>query len=471
MKCLMIAVWLSICSAMFGQELVPFRPGTELFADDANIGSMSGVKRTIHPATKLEKPVLVADKPWEKSKVYIYGTVLRDEMSGQFRMWYNGGGMAYAISDDGITWTKPELNLHPQDGKPSNLLTVGHNNCFVLFDPADPDPGKRYKALDNTKMQNFVGFYSADGIVWKNYPQTPLVPYGSEISNGVRDPRTGRYHLYIRPYIPRHFPKNVNEKRLVAVTTSSDFVNWSEPKIIISPDDVDDSWVKNPEQRTEFYGMSGFPYGNQYLGLLPVFRITKIHETWDKGTQSRYEGPIDAQLVTSRDGLTWSRTQDRTPVIPTGPGEFDSGCIMNVAAVPVIVGDEIFYYYTALNTTHGGKAPPKKPTIALARWRLDGFVSLDAGDTEGVIETKPLDRGGALEVNADASNGRLLVEVLDSSGKPIDGFSAADCTPVTTESVRHKIAWKGGNSLPADKPVKLRFLLTNGSIYSYTIGS
>jgi len=451
-----------------GNTVDGFRPGTELFVDDVMIERSTGVTRTLHQATKLDHPVLEADKPWENGRTYIYGTVHRDEQTGKFRMWYSGGGMAYAVSDDGINWTKPELQFHKDNGKPTNLLITGQNLCFVLVDPADPDPSKRYKALDNTKMQNFVGFYSADGLEWKPYPQEPLVPYGSELANAVRDPKTGLYHLYIRPYIPRHFPKGMNEKRLVAVTTSSDFVNWSEPKLIITPDTEDDSWVENSEQRTEFYGMSGFPYGNQYLGLLPVFRITKIQEK--EPGQSRYEGPIDAQLVTSRDGITWERTAERKPVIPTGPHDYDAGCIMNIASTPVIMNDEIWYYYTALNTTHGGTAPPKRPTVALAKWRLDGFASLDAGAEAGVVQTKPIrGRAGTLQVNADAARGRLVVEVLDEAGNVVDGYSADECEVINSDSVRHTVKWGDKTALPAENAYRLRFTLTDASLFSYTI--
>jgi hypothetical protein len=449
----------------------PLRDGVELFVDDEHVARATGVTRTLHPARKLEHPVIEGDRPWEKGRVYLYGTVHRDEATGQFRMWYSGGGMAYALSDDGVHWTKPQLPYHRHNDQPTNLLTVGTNLCFVILDDAEPDPAKRYKMLDNTGHHNFIGFYSADGLVWNRYENEPLVPYGSEIANGVRDPRTGQYCLYIRPYLPRFFPKNVREKRLVSVTTSSDFINWSPPKLIIQPDEVDDQWVQNEVQRTEFYGMSGFPYGNHYLGLLPVFRITEIHDE-QQPLQSKYEGPIDAQLVYSRDGLSWRRTQERAAVIPTGPHDYDAGCIMNVANVPVVVGDELWYYYTALNTTHGGTLPPKRATIALAKWRLDGLVSLDAGDDEAVVETTLIaDRSGALEVNADASGGELRVEVLDARGTPLSGYAADQSTQINGDSVRHLVSWGGNAMLPGDQPYKLRFILQNASLFSYRIDS
>lgn len=469
MSSLLITLAAGVAQASAPQS---FRPGTELFVDDEMVAVSKNVTRTLHAAAKLPEPVLKPNKPWENGRIYIYGTVDRDEKSGKFRMWYSGGGLAYAESDDGVNWVKPELDYVLRDGKPTNLLYKGRNICFLINDIAEPDPAKRYKLLDNTEHHNFIGMYSADGMVWKEYERKPLVPYGSEISNGVRDPKTGQYFVYIRPYLPKPLPKNVNQKRLVSVITSSDFENWSEPKLIIQPDQPDDLWVKNEVQRTEFYGMSGFPYGNQYLGLLPVFKVEGIYKKEElTKLQSGYEGPIEGQLVTSRDGLTWQRTKERKPVIPPGPHQYDAGCIMNVASIPTIVGDEVWYYYTALSTTHGGKLPEKVASIALAKWRLDGFASLDAAEAEGVVETKPLNRTGKLQVNADASKGKLTVEVIDASGKPLPGYTASDCHVISTDNIRHAVRWGSNTELPSSGPVQLRFALTNASLYSYTIES
>ncbi len=455
------------CAAHAQVRVKPLTGAAELFVDDVTIHQMSGLQRTLHAAEKLEQPVLKSDKPWENGRIYIYGTVYRDPQTGKFRMWYSGGGLAYAESDDGVHWVKPELTYVLRDGKPTNLLLEGSNVCFVIIDPQAAEPDKTYKALDNTGHHSFNGFYSADGLQWHAYDKSPLVPYGSEISNGARDPKTGLYYVYIRPYLPKFFPKDNKEKRLVAVITSPDFVNWSEPKIIVEPDRVDDAWVNDEVQRTEFYGMSGFPYGSQYLGLLPVFRITTIQEKTEP-LMSRYEGPIDAQLVFGRDGLTWHRTADRTAVIPNGPYAYDAGCIMNVSSAPVIYDDEIYYYYTALSTTHGGKVPEKVASIALAKWRLDGFVSLDAVQ-KGTLETTTWrSGGGSLIVNANAADGRITVALLDpATGSPLPGYSARDCQSITTDSVRHHVRWSSNQALPSNRPFRIRFELEHASIYSY----
>ncbi|OAM87775.1 hypothetical protein OH491_08485 [Termitidicoccus mucosus] len=449
---------------------VPLRPGTELFVDDVNIIHKENVTRRTHAGSKPAAPVLVGDQPWENRRAYMSGLVVRDA-DGGFRMWYGTSGrLAYATSKDGLAWEKPLFSFVDHNGAKTNALVKKSNMLSVLLDVYETDPGKRYKAIfsNGIKEGGFFAYYSADGIEWKEYPGNPVIPYGSEMGNIVRDPRTKLYHAYIRPYTPKHFPKRLAEKRLGAVSTSTDFKNWSKPRVVLAPDKIDDAWCVKKDQRTEFYAMNGFPYGNSWLGVVPLFRITQILDKTDR-LQSRYDGPIEGQLITSRDGLEWRRMEVREPVIPSGK-EFDVS-VLDVATQPLIVGDEVWMYYTGITTTHGGPTPPKELAVCLAKWRLDGFASLDAKDKEGIVVTSAfqLARKGFLEINVDASKGRLVVEVLDAKGNLLPGYAAADAKVIASDGVRHQVGWAANDSLPADIGCMLRFRLTNAALYSYTI--
>ncbi|MCC6680775.1 MAG: hypothetical protein IT445_07720 [Phycisphaeraceae bacterium] len=468
----MAATWVVVLAAHLPAAANTLSGTSELFVDNVNVRSSSGLTYTIHAATKLEQPVLVPDKSWEDDRLYLNGTVLRDETTGQFRMWFGGGGLALATSMDGINWTKPQMTYVLKSGQPTNLLLTGSNLTYLIHDPDDPDPQYRYKLVDNIGTLGFRGWHSPDGLVWTEYAQYPLITVGSEMSNGIRDPKTGKYITYIRPNAPRPHPTNDSQKRRISVITSDDFLNWSSPQLILSPDAIDDAWVTDPDQRTEFYGMAGFAYGTQYLGLLNVFRITEIYENPEPG-QSQYEGPIDVQLVYSRDGLTWNRTDPRTTVITAGSlGSFDT-IIHNVASQPVIVGDEVYYYYNGLSTLHGGLTQDKVSTIGLAKWRLDGFASLDAGASGGFLETTEwmtADNLRQLVINADATGGSIRVVVVNASGQIISGYSFADSKPITGDSVRHVASWQNQSVLPEDGQVfRLRFYLQNASLYSYHV--
>ncbi len=155
-------------------------------------------------------------------------------------------------------------------------------------------------------------------------------------------------------------------------------------------------------------------------------------------------------------------------MIPNGPHGYDAGCILGVVNTPVIVDNEVWLYYTAITTTHGGFVPEKKITIARAAWRLDGWVSLDAGASGGIVETVPVETNGLrLTVNAEASRGELRTELLDASGTEIPGYSPDACIPICGDGVRQPVSWKGLDGVPLPGTIRIRWHLRNASIYSH----
>src|SRR5262249_32938230 len=136
------------------------------------------------------------------------GAVLRSviRVDGKYRMWYVAGSddglvnkvdtsfrPAYAESQDGIHWIKPELGLTEFAGNkrnnlvelspPLDMARLGSLVCFVLHEPEDKDPSRRYKMLiygryyettrkeeaerqSNTPTTVFP-FFSADGLRWR----------------------------------------------------------------------------------------------------------------------------------------------------------------------------------------------------------------------------------------------------------------------------------------------------------------
>ena len=262
------------------------------------------------------------------------------------------------------------------------------------------------------------------------------------------------------------------------------------------PDELDDAWCLDAGQRTEFYGMSGFVYGGQFLGFLPVFDVIKdargesgmpasvaadgskglhapavISESGAEIDQAPWDGPIAAQLVHSRDGLSWHRFEDRSPIIPRGePGSFGRRLYLCSADRPLIRGDEVWHYYTAVSTMHGGPMPPKTISIGLAKWRLDGFVSLDAGHFRwgkwrrcrcgfraragGQCGCKGRQLGGGGAVGRWRASARI-----HSRGLPGDRYRRR--TPIRA---------LGRGRAPSDRAaLRLRFHLQDAELYSFRI--
>jgi hypothetical protein len=151
-----------------------------------------------------------------------------------------------------------------------------------------------------------------------------------------------------------------------------------------------------------------------------------------------------------------------------GPaGSFDAGSVLT-ATQPLVVGDEIWLYYTGLDGLH--LAYPRKGYGALAKWRLDGLASLSNGGFDpAVITTKQMRvTGPTLLINADVK-GSLNVEILDTKGNIINGFDRQANTTLSGNKLDHIGAWTGQTGLESlmGKNVKLRFYLTGGDIYGF----
>lgn len=214
----------------------------------------------------------------------------------------------------------------------------------------------------------------------------------------------------------------------------------------------------------QFYQMPVFQYEDLYIGQLEAYH------TPPEEPHIRFFGTIDIQLAASRDGIRWERIGDRKPFVPNGPpGSIDSGEVY-MANAPVRVGDELWFYYSPSATEHGptGRSGP----ICLAKLRLDGFVSVDAGEDMGTLVTQPFTcEGDSLEINAQARGGLVAVAVLDGAGTQYPGFGKIDSAVFDSDSVRHRMSWRHTalGSLKG-KVIRLKFYLRNARLYSFKLG-
>jgi hypothetical protein len=466
----------------------------QLFVDDHLIDSASGVRRVIHPAVKHpDNPVLLPVRPWEGQYTLLYGTVLRDDEEGLWKMWYSTMNhfryardvypestyLCYATSKDGLRWEKPELGLVSYRGSTeNNIVMEGHRvpesgiegilDCVsVLKDPRDPDPSRRYKMMiwhENRRREggrwvrhtgtprptgHYVAF-SPDGLRWVERPE-PAFTYDPvrDTMTTMWDPKAGKFVAFVK--------QHVAGKRARFRSESDDFLRWSTPAPMLAAD------AQDPPD-LELYNNTGFAYEGMYLGLLTVLHPSPPEDVY-----------LDVQLIASRDGRLWERVGDRSPFLPVGRRDvdWDFGFNSPGSGPPVRVGDELWFYYSGRSYRHPVPGQPREPNhgaIGLARLRLDGFASLDAGEAEGTVVTRPLRPGAAgLVVNADASAGELRVEVLGADGTPLPGLARADCVPVRGDSVRHRVRWGAvpGLSGRAGGPVRLKFSLRLASLYGF----
>jgi len=467
--------------------------GKQLFIDDYIIDELKGAEKVLNQPTKHPKnPLFVPDKPWETGQV-TYASVLYDEAEGLFKMWYgiwvpkakpSTQIVAYATSRDGIVWKKPIINQKDRSNIVFAPPTTGFQTPGIFKDPGESDPKKRYKMLfaacaDGTsKTWSTNAAYSPDGIHWTAEPRNPVIPFSDVQACPFFDSRLQRYVCILR-----YGPPN---SRIVSRTESRDFIHWSPKLTIFRRTKMDGPFG------TKHYGMRVMPYEGLYVGFLGAYHgetiqpIPKDKEAWmDKS---------DVQLTISRNGLTWLRVgahgaiphsdlnkkrdwkkaAKQATFIPYGRHgkDWDWGAIYT-SQRPLVVGDEIRIYYAGLTGRHWASYhgdPPKTSGIGLATLRLDGFVSINAAASGTMTTKKFVFVGDTLEVNANAKGGSIVVEALGADGKVIEGFSKMDCTPITTDSVRHVLSWKGQKDchLIQARPIRLRFYLKKAKLYSFT---
>jgi hypothetical protein len=115
--------------------------------------------------------------------------------------------------------------------------------------------------------------------------------------------------------------------------------------------------------------------------------------------------------------------------------------------------------------------PRVRAAIGLAKMRLDGFCSLQAGDAEGwFISRREPFREPAVTINAKtAKDGFVVAEILDRGNRVVPGFSRDECEPFAGDAVRHVLRWRTerflGGAMGSD--YKLRFWLKSAQLYSY----
>jgi hypothetical protein len=290
-------------------------------------------------------------------------------------------------------------------------------------------------------------------------------------SYGAGDTSTFRYDAVLKRYIfdgkfnllmpgqkIRELDINTENKprlRLRTFSESEDLVHWSPPRFMMYPDRYD------PRDR-QIYAHVGFVYESMWIGLIQSLRC----EIGWKQT--------DLTLSYSRDGRHWLRPQDRRPFLPLGDEKsWDADYHVSAYTAPIVVGDELFIYFSSSRNADRGPGEKWYQQVGLARLRRDGFASLNAGDAPGRIVTRPLAFAGrSLRVNAEvADGGWIKAAVLTRDSEPVRGYGLDDAVPLARSSLAGPMAWAAGSGLPSpgDDHLRIVFELKNARLYSFWI--
>lgn len=451
----------------------------QLFVDRYIISQTEGVELTVAaPERSPENPCFCPEPGADEGHGMIPDTVLYDRAQHMFRMWYTSmeGDAddqfpAVAESKDGIHWTRPVLHLREFHGSTANNLMQGDPGV-VFLDPHDSDATRRYKRVFTVENSNGVGVgvaFSPDGLHWKESSANPVLNHTGDTHSWLGwDERSQRYIGYFRPHGERQDVAIREQKRRIGVSFSSDAEHWTPIEPVLEADDHD-------PPGTEFYWLHAIPYEDVYIGMLSVLHMDNNLLDFRQPDPVGREQTVDIELVVSRDGVHWLRSNNRAPWLALGRFQSWDDLTMWPSA-PVVLDDGIRVYYSGWNLRHhlGDLASSNRmrdglwraSCIGFVSLRLDGWVAAHAvGHRTGVLTTRTLQfEGNALEVNANAARGQIKVELLDAQGQPIPGFSGAAAAALTSDSLHYRVPF--GRPLPAG-PVRVRFTINDAELYAF----
>jgi len=448
----------------------------EVCWDELLIDTAEGVSVQMHKP-QYQGVALELGEIWEGNGSGGYGCVLQE--NGTFRLYYRGLSFStvtngrhnpghtavwcLAESKDGKTFTRVPLALERYCGRlDNNIIPLPEDarkraSQYIFRDtnpncPADA----QYKALVEMADQTLCYFKSPDGVHFEKVRTLADDGAYDSLNTAFWDAQTKQYFLFYRGVHgagtangkwtskAAKADHNDNVVRDIRIRTSTDFVNWSQPRQITfdpSRDDVD-LYINNIQKyyRAE-HMFIGFPVryqdryqdGNQNYAQLPGLE----NRTYLYQQRLPRIGTVitDALVMTSRDGFSYRRTEEA--FLTPGVESLDNW----------VYGDCYFYYGMAQTASDIPGAPDEismyavrgylSESIRLCRYtvRLDGFFSWHSDYSGGKVLTKPfVFTGDALKINfATSGAGHVQFRLTDGEGKPLDGYNSGKLFGDSTE--------------------------------------
>ena len=464
--------------------VIPVNVGRQLFVDDFLIESTTLRRRFHRSEYHALSPVLRPEKSWETNLTTAFAApfsdgVWWDPQERTFKLWYRAASVrtCLALSPDGLTWTRPALDVNG-----TNVVHKSNRDAATVWlDHDATDPAQRFKLFEaRTKKSPFhlALRVSPDGRDWSDeltvsgpsWDRTTVFwnPFRQVWVASVR----GHDHTLPEPvHRLRNYHEGKTATAALAWTNHTDQVARGN----YTPGDLQ-PWVaadrldpRHPDLRfshhePQLYNLDVFPYESLLVGLFTIWQGPDNETCAKLGLHKRNE----VLAGFTRDGFHWDRTnRDRFLAVSDDPKAWNAGNVQSVGGGCVIVGDQL-YFYCSGRTMH----PSDIGSTGLATLRRDGFASLDADATGGTLTTRPLKFSGRhLFVNLAAPAGELRVEALDATGKTIAPFTAENCLPLTADKTLLEVKWRTAPDLAplTTQPVRLRFHLRNGSLFSFWI--
>jgi hypothetical protein len=458
--------------------------------DDHALPFKSNLKLTFSRPQKHPGNPIVAHGPpgsVDAAGAVFYGSIIR--VGAKYRMWYRaqsdgvtaagnvaaGARLAYAESDDGLSWVKPELGLTEFNGnKRNNLLGMPPGldysrteplSCFVLHEPEDPNPERRYKMAvygryypspagrEALRMapgnvpSSIYPFFSADGLTWtlatpapkqKWYDETEVpFPVRNNFEIGGLYTFDGLYYVTGQELSPDVFlPDGSITRRTMVTHWSGDFVRWSHDRSL-SFHRYGYRSVRESLQEAHVPAAI-WNRGNVLLGTYGVWH----------GAVITGERRMDLGFLLSNDGIHFREPIPDHVFIPRGEdGSWDERGLLHGQGFEDM-GDQTFIYYGSWDISQENRRPPQIGVVMLPRDRIASLSLRDpvpAHCTSQPIANDP-SRSRGLWLNADGlgENAVLRVELIDKKGEPVAGYAGAAAAVVKNSGLKVKVVWRDG---------------------------
>jgi hypothetical protein len=438
----------------------------------------------------------------------------------RWQMWYSAhdgtgvGGLrvAYAESDDGIHWRKPNLGLVEYKGSRDNNLVdaqPGLNTVSVFFDP-DAPPERRYVMAGEDMRwwgkQGGTGWslagpsitridVSPDGLHWTAVLDRPgLIMPQNETGTIYRF--GGLYHVGGQQIAPLlRLP--MQEHPLGLYLGPRTFVVWRSPRLDRWPLEYTRAFFK-PMQSSSPYrvgwdreevhlGAAVTPVGGICIGVYgqwhhPVSRKAQEAEIaanrgvtggYQPGGDVEYFGPrvsVDLGLIVSNDGLHFREPAPGFTLIARDQElawdrdfreNTDQDNLLLIQGSIVNTSETTFIYYSA--STPGGNTAGVRSNIGVAtlpRNRFSYLQMIPGSPVGGYVATRVLtlatDR--QLFANADLPPGASLrFSLLDADGlDTLPGYGFDDMAEAIESGLDGPVRWKGHATLPRNVPFRIR---------------
>lgn len=404
--------------------------------------------------------------------------VFYDPADSLFKIWYMCGyrqSLCYANSTDGINWNRPSLDVVPG----TNIVltdTRPMDGYTTWIDLEETLPARRYKLLRvvfNGTLNELHLHYSADGIHWgasvavnRSLPGDRTTffynPFRKKWALSLRELAGVRLRRYSE-HQDLTFALNaiVSSNPSAAEKTFANVSKW------LKSDSADTPHAADPTFTPQMYDIDAAAYESLMLGQMAILRGNANKPAGRPKLNEVYFG-------FSRDGFNWHRPNRQAMFsVNEASGSWNWGSMQPAAGGPIVVGDWLYFYFSGRGGVPKGGYNDGGGATGLATMRRDGFASMNMGNQEGTLVTRPVTFNGKyLFINAEiAAGGSLCAEALNQNNQVIEPYSKANCLPFNGNSTKQMIEWTGASDLSTliNTPVKFRFYLKNGKLYSFWV--